>query len=184
MSEVTSKLQVTLPSGTRTATRHDAGMDRGIDQGIDRGVDRGTDAGPPATPLDRALTRVGDRWTLLVVEALLAGPRRYGELSAALPGIAPNILAARLRKLERDGLVVSAPYSTRPLRHQYELTADGRELAGALAVLAAWSARVDAQPGAGAYHAACGTPLDLRPWCPTCDVSVPDPGDADDLDRL
>ena len=71
------------------------------------------------TPLDRALTRVGDRWTLLVVEALLDGPRRFGELSAALPGIAPNILAARLRKLEKERLVVGTPYTTRPLRHQY-----------------------------------------------------------------
>ena len=61
------------------------------------------------TPLERALTRVGDRWTLLVVQALLGGPRRFGELAAALPAITPNILVARLRKLEKDRLVVSAP---------------------------------------------------------------------------
>ena len=135
-----------------------------------------------ATPLDRALTRVGDRWTLLVVEALLDGPRRFGELSGALPGIAPNILAARLRKLEKERLVVSAPYTTRPVRHQYELTADGRELAGALAVLGSWAARVDALPGAH-YHDTCGTPLELRPWCPTCGRVV-DETEADELDRL
>jgi DNA-binding HxlR family transcriptional regulator len=134
------------------------------------------------TPLDRALTRVGDRWTLLVVEALLAGPRRFGELSDALPGIAPNILAARLRKLEKERLVVSAPYSTRPVRHQYELTADGRELAGALAVLESWATRTDALPGVG-YHDACGTSLELRLWCPTCGRVV-DESDADDLDRF
>lgn len=136
-----------------------------------------------ATPLDRALARVGDRWTLLVVEALLDGPRRYGELSAAVSGIAPNILAARLRKLEQEGLVLSTPYSQRPLRHQYELTADGRELAGALHVLAAWAARIEALPGATRYHAACGTPLELRPWCPTCGRMVDD-DDSDDLDRF
>lgn len=136
-----------------------------------------------ATPLDRALARVGDRWTLLVVEALLDGPRRYGELSAAVAGIAPNILAARLRKLEQEGLVVSTPYSQRPLRHQYELTADGRDLAGALHVLASWAARVDALPGATRYHDACGTPLELRPWCPTC-ARVVDAADTDDLDRF
>ena len=135
------------------------------------------------TPLDRALARVGDRWTLLVVDALLEGPRRYGELSAAVSGIAPNILAARLRKLEQEGLVVSAPYSSRPLRHQYQLTADGRELAGALQVLATWAARLDALPGAGRYHGACGTPLELRAWCPTCALPV-DEADADDLDRF
>ena len=99
-----------------------------------------------------------------------------------LPAIAPNILVARLRKLEGDRLVVSTPYSTRPVRHQYELTADGRELAGALAVLESWAARLDALP-IGRYHDACGTALELRPWCPTCDRLV-DEVDVDDLDRL
>jgi DNA-binding HxlR family transcriptional regulator len=135
------------------------------------------------TPLDRALTRVGDRWTLLIVEALLDGPRRFGELSDAVPGIAPNILAARLRKLERERLVVSAPYSTRPVRQQYELTADGLELASALAVFGAWAARVDGTVPVVPYHETCGTPLELRPWCPTCGV-VADDADVDDLDRL
>ena len=135
------------------------------------------------TPLDRALARVGDRWTLLVVDALLEGPRRYGELSTAVPGIAPNILAGRLRKLEQEGLVVSTPYSSRPLRHQYQLTADGRELAAALQVLATWAARMDALPGAGRYHDTCGTPLELRAWCPTCATPV-DARDSDDLDRF
>jgi len=139
--------------------------------------------GVETTPLDRALTRVGDRWTLLVVDALLDGPRRYGELSAAIPGIAPNILAGRLRKLDQEGLVLSTPYSVRPLRHQYELTSDGRELAGALHVLATWAARLDALPSAGRYHSTCGTPLEVRPWCPTCGLPVDDP-DADDLDRF
>ena len=61
-----------------------------------------------ATPLERAVTRVGDRWTLLIVNALLGGPRRFGELAEALPGIAPNILTARLRRLTDDRLVVAA----------------------------------------------------------------------------
>jgi DNA-binding HxlR family transcriptional regulator len=135
------------------------------------------------TPLDRALTRVGDRWTLLVVEALLDGPRRYGELSAAVAGIAPNILAARLRKLEQEGLVVSTPYSRRPPRRHYGLTADGRELAGALTVLASWAARVDSLPDLARYHEACGTPLETRLWCPTCGRVVEE-DHGDDLDRL
>jgi DNA-binding HxlR family transcriptional regulator len=135
-----------------------------------------------ATPLDRALARVGDRWTLLVVEALLDGPRRFGELLDAVPGIAPSILTARLRKLEAGRLIVSAPYSHRPLRHRYELTADGRDLAGALAVLASWAASVDAVPGVH-YHHTCGTALEFRPWCPTCGTVVEE-AEADDLDRL
>ena len=113
-----------------------------------------------------------------MVEALLDGPRRFGEVSSALPGIAPNILAARLRKLEKERLVVSTPYTTRPVRHQYELTADGRDLAGALAVLESWAARVDALPGAH-YHDTCGTPLEARWYCPTCAEPVADETDAD-----
>ncbi|MEX0625749.1 MAG: helix-turn-helix domain-containing protein, partial [Chloroflexota bacterium] len=52
------------------------------------------------SPLAAALERVGDRWSLLLVEALLPGPRRFNELSEAVTGIAPNILADRLRRLE------------------------------------------------------------------------------------
>jgi DNA-binding HxlR family transcriptional regulator len=133
-------------------------------------------------PLDRALARVGDRWTLLLVEALLDGPCRYGELADAVTGIAPNILAARLKRLEQDGLVTATPYSQRPLRHRYALTADGRALAGALAVLASWAARVEGLPSPR-YHAACGAALESRPWCPTCSRVVDD-AEADDLDRV
>ncbi|MEA2533326.1 MAG: HxlR-like helix-turn-helix, partial [Actinomycetota bacterium] len=48
---------------------------------------------PPVTPLAAAVARVGDRWTMLLVEALLEGPRRFNDLIEALPGIAPNILS-------------------------------------------------------------------------------------------
>ena len=125
---------------------------------------------PDATgALSAALHRVGDRWTLLVVAALLDGPRRFGELADAVPGVATNVLTARLRDLEREGLIVAAPYSERPLRVEYRLTGVGTELAGALRLLAAWGAGA-AGPGAGEppRHAACGTALEVRWWCPTC----------------
>ena len=83
-------------------------------------------------PLEAALDRVGDRWSLLVVEAMLDGPRRFGELTETLSGIAPNILTDRLRRLERAGIVRSTPYQERPTRLAYDLTADGRDLASAL----------------------------------------------------
>ena len=81
------------------------------------------------SPLAEALARVGDRWTLLVVEALLDGPRRFNDLLDQLPGIAANILSERLKRLEREGLVVARPYSDRPPRAAYQLTAEGGELA-------------------------------------------------------
>src|SRR6186713_1470144 len=75
-------------------------------------------------PLEAALDRVGDRWSLLVVEAMLDGPRRFGELTDALSGIAPNILTDRLRRLERERILVSTAYSARPPRMEYRLTGD------------------------------------------------------------
>lgn len=120
--------------------------------------------------LDAALARVGDRWTLLIVRRLLIGPGRFNELMDQVNGIAPNILTKRLRQLETDGLLVSSPYSQRPLRLRYTLTQPGQELAAALEQLRTWGA---AQVGAPLpRHDSCGTPLQWRPWCPTCNRPV------------
>ncbi len=135
------------------------------------------------TGLAAALERVGDRWSLQVVEALLPGPLRYNELGSAIGAIAPNILADRLRRLERAGILASRPYSERPVRHEYALTADGRELAGALRLLADWGARRTGAGGDPLRHAACGTPLDARWHCPTCDQVVDD-ANPEGLTRL
>jgi DNA-binding HxlR family transcriptional regulator len=112
----------------------------------------------------------------LLVDALLDGPRRFGELQAAMTGIATNVLTQRLRSLEATRVVVARPYSVRPPRMAYELTSAGRELAGALRLLAQWGA--DTQTVPTPAHAACGTPLEVRWWCPTCDRTVEDPGDG------
>ncbi|HLX35446.1 MAG TPA: helix-turn-helix domain-containing protein [Candidatus Limnocylindrales bacterium] len=128
----------------------------------------------PRSPLELALDRVGDRWSLLLVEALLDGPRRFNDLLDAVAGIAPNILADRLRRLERDGVVVARRYSERPPRMEYALTAAGRDLGSALRLLADWGARRSegAEP---LRHSLCGTPLEARWYCPTCTVVVEDP---------
>ena len=135
-----------------------------------------------ASALDEALRRVGDRWTLLVVEALLFGPQRFGELEAGIDGLAPNILSKRLKSLEVDGVVTSAPYSQRPYRVAYQLTASGRELAGALRLLAQWGG-ADGGRGAGVHHSTCGTAVEARWWCPTCARVVED-DEAPDLDYV
>src|SRR6201997_2977525 len=121
-----------------------------------------------SSPLAEALARVGDRWTLLVVEALLPGPRRFSELLEQIPGIAANILSERLKRLEREALPGARPYSERPPRAAYQLTAEGAGLAGALRLLADWAARHTDAPQAP-RHSACGTPLQARWYCPTCD---------------
>jgi DNA-binding HxlR family transcriptional regulator len=124
-----------------------------------------------SSPLAEALARVGDRWTLLVVEALLPGPRRFNDLLSQIPGIAANILSERLKRLERDGLLVARPYSQRPPRAAYQLTAEGTELAGALSLLAHWGTRHTGTADSP-HHLACGTPIEARWYCPTCDELV------------
>lgn len=136
---------------------------------------------PVPRSLDAALVTIGDRWALLVVDALLGGPRRFNELSDAVPGIAPNILTGRLRQLEHDGIILATPYSRRPLRLRYELTAAGHELDGALQLLAAWGARRGGRSAGELAHATCGTPLEVRLWCPTCARPADDHESEDDL---
>jgi len=140
---------------------------------------KGTDQDPPP-PLEAALARVGDRWSLLVVNALLGGPRRFGELEADLPGIASNVLSQRLKHLEGLGVVVSRPYSSRPPRYAYELTASGHELAGAIRLLGQWAVDHLDGVGSGPTHPSCGTALEARWYCPTCDRTVDD-GEGDEL---
>ena len=134
----------------------------------DRGM---TEPAQGSSPLAEALARVGDRWTLLVVEALLAGPLRFNDLLGQIPGIAANILSERLKRLEREALLIARPYSERPPRAAYELTAEGKELAGALRLLAHWGSR-HADPGEAPRHPACGTAVEVRWYCPTCDRLV------------
>lgn len=133
----------------------------------------------PISALSSALDTVGDRWTMLVIAALLDGPKRFGELQQELGGIAPNVLSQRLRAMERDALVVARPYSERPPRFVYELSTAGRELSGALRLLAGWGARNAGGEGAPT-HAVCGTEMEARWWCPTCREAV----DEDQAEEL
>ncbi len=142
----------------------------------DRRYDEGVPEDSLNAALAAALAKIGDRWSLLVINALLAGPRRFNELVEEVGGIAPNVLSARLRHLEDDGIVIVRPYSQRPPRSDYQLSASGKELAGALQLLARWGSE---QMGAGDIrHEACGTPLDVRWFCPTCARIVHEPEDT------
>lgn len=132
-----------------------------------------------ATALEVAVARVGDRWTLLLVNSLLSGPRRFNELLEDHDGLAPNVLSKRLRHLEHEGVIVATPYSQRPPRFDYRLTAAGSELAGALRLLAHWGAASDVNASA-VEHATCGTPVEARWYCPTCAALV----DVDDIDEI
>ena len=88
----------------------------------------------------RALDAVGDRWTLLIVRELLAGPRRYTDLHADLPGVSTDVLASRLKDMEQGGLVTRRRLPPPAAASVYELTERGHGLLPVLAALAEWGA--------------------------------------------
>jgi DNA-binding HxlR family transcriptional regulator len=92
-------------------------------------------------PIAHALEVVGERWTLLIVRELVAGPKRYTDLVAGLPGIGTNILASRLRVLETEGVVEKHRLPPPAASQVYELTERGRGLTSVLRELAHWGAR-------------------------------------------
>ncbi len=89
-------------------------------------------------PDARALDLVGDKWTLLIVRDLAAGPRRFVELQRVLPGISTEQLRSRLNRMVADGLLTRQRYREVPPRVDYELTPRSRELLPVLGALARW----------------------------------------------
>ncbi|MEO6123841.1 MAG: helix-turn-helix domain-containing protein [Ilumatobacteraceae bacterium] len=124
--------------------------------------------------LQRATEVAGDRWVLLVLAALSDGSRRFGDIVNDLTdgrgSIAPNVLTDRLRRMERDGLIDATLYTDRPRRYVYALTESGRELSALVPALTAWAAR--RAGGEPLLHDLCGSPLETRVWCPTCQRTV------------
>ncbi|MEV3855635.1 helix-turn-helix domain-containing protein [Streptomyces sp. NPDC050095] len=88
----------------------------------------------------RALDAVGDRWTLLIVRELLAGPRRYTDLHADLPGVSTDMLATRLKDMERDGIAIRRRLGAPASVYVYELTPRGQQLLPVLQALGEWGA--------------------------------------------
>lgn len=95
------------------------------------------------TALGRALGVVGHKWTLLIVEELLEGPRRFTEIERSLGGANPKMVAARMRELVAAGLVTRTSYAEVPPRVEYTLTERGRALRPAVDALRRWGARVE-----------------------------------------
>ena len=87
------------------------------------------------------LSRVGDKWTVLVVGKLGRGPMRFNELRTAVGGISQKMLTTTLRGLERDGFVTRTVFPTIPPRVDYELTELGSELLVPVNALGDWARR-------------------------------------------
>ena len=86
------------------------------------------------------LDRIGDKWSVYVIDALAAGTRRFSELRREVDGVSQRMLTVTLRGLERDGLIVRRVYPVIPPRVEYSLTPLGRSLLAIVEALVAWSA--------------------------------------------
>jgi len=97
----------------------------------------------PSSPVCRTistlLSRIGDKWTVLVVQTLAEGPKRFNELRREIPSVSQRMLTLTLRNLERDGLVSRTVTPTIPPRVDYELTGLGHSLQKPISALADWA---------------------------------------------
>jgi DNA-binding HxlR family transcriptional regulator len=120
---------------------------------------------------------VGDPWTLLILRDAFADVRRFEQWQERL-GVARNVLAARLKSLVAHGVLEKRLYSQHPPRHEYALTAKGRDLHGVLLTMAAWGDRhVYSHGGPVEFeHKACGAPFEPQVTCKACGEPVR-PGD-------
>ena len=96
----------------------------------------------PDCPVARTLDLIGERWTILLLrDLLLQGPRRFQDFQASLPGVAPNILSARLKAMEDNGLIGRQLYSERPPRVEYLLTDKGKSLGPIVKAMRDWGTK-------------------------------------------
>ena len=99
------------------------------------------DAFDPECPTRVILDRVGDKWTVLIIEILDDGPKRFGEIRQAIGGITPKVLTSTLRSLVADGLVTRQSFGEVPPRVEYSLTDLGRSLQAPVTALRRWAER-------------------------------------------
>jgi DNA-binding HxlR family transcriptional regulator len=127
-------------------------------------------------PIAHSTGLVGDRWSILIVRELLMGQTRFQDLQAQT-GATSQMLAARLKRLEADGLVERRAYSQRPLRHEYRLTPKGLHLMPVILALRTWGETwckpTGSELAVRMFHRPCGSELDLNGRCPTCSSLVP-----------
>lgn len=126
--------------------------------------------------LARALEVIGERWTLLIVRSALLGVRRFDGFLGTLD-IARNVLTNRLARLVDHGIMERVPYQERPLRHEYRLTATGRDLTCAVLALMDWGDRhlpSELGPPRRAEHIGCDGRVRVRMDCDTCERPVSD----------
>lgn len=122
----------------------------------------------------RALEVVGERWTLLILRESFLGTSRFDDFQHRL-GIARNVLQARLEKLVAEGVIEREPYQERPVRYEYRLTQEGRDLLPVLVALLQWGDRhraPDEGPIGAIAHVGCGGAINAGLQCERCGAKV------------
>lgn len=135
---------------------------------------RWQDIGDLTCSVARALSVVGDRWTLLILRDAFLGVRRFDAFEADL-GTTRHRLADRLRKLVAHGILERVRYQTRPARFEYRLTEKGRDLYPVIVSLTRWGDRWMADqdgPPLELVHRRCGRRIIPALTCPECGVPV------------
>ena len=133
-----------------------------------------TDLSDTFCPVGRSAELLGDRAVLLILRDLFFGNRRF-EVIAANTGLGPQLVSARLKRLESEDVVERRAYQDRPVRHEYWLTAKGKDLFGVLYAMRGWAERWaygDGETGGGPamryIHRACGSDVGTALVCPGC----------------
>ncbi|MCC7272649.1 MAG: helix-turn-helix transcriptional regulator [Alphaproteobacteria bacterium] len=140
---------------------------------------RWSEVGNSACTLARALSAVGDRWTLLVLREAFLGVRRYEDFQRQT-GAAPKLVSDRLAKLVRHGMLERRRYQERPARDEYRLTDKGRDFYPVMVTLSQWGQRWmgdPERPPVTLVHKGCGRPMAPALVCPECGEAV-GPGDS------
>ena len=133
-----------------------------------------TDLSATYCPVGRSAELLGDRAVLLILRDLFFGNRRF-EVIAANTGLGPQLVSARLKLLESEGVVERRAYQERPVRHEYWPTAKGKDLFDVLYAMRGWAERWayrDGETGGGPamryIHRACGSDVGTALVCPGC----------------
>jgi DNA-binding HxlR family transcriptional regulator len=138
-------------------------------------VKRSTSSATTVCPVARSLDVVGDKWTMLVLREMFMGASRFEEIQIQTEAT-PQMLAARLKALEANGMVERHRYSERPLRYEYRLTAKGTAYYPVVYALRAWGETWCKSRGEDVavkfVHRDCGQDVGLGNVCPQCGTVV------------
>ena len=126
---------------------------------------------PRVCSIASALLVIGEKWSLLVIRELALGVHRFDEIQANT-GAPRDVLTARLRKLEQEGIVERRQYQERPARFGYHLTVAGKELRPILLSLTEWGERWTPTENAFEWVHECGELLELAHTCRACGGEV------------